>query len=242
MTAGALPPDKARRWVGVGTGRSGTGWTAALATELGSRTCHEDPVYWWAEDRAGEGWPYFEGTVSLAAIRWAADWPTDWPVVHVIRDPVAVVASFVRTRFFAESCPCHEPGAHLETPYGLFLARHAPAALDPAAVADLADPEDRDVARTCRYVVEWNLRCEAVLGPYLRFPVDRVDFDAVRELAAFAWGRPADDLDAVLDVYCDGPGNNGHPGDGPVVDVERLAGLRDGDRLLRLAERYGYDP
>lgn len=127
----------------IGTGRSGTGYMSRLLTE-----CTHTPGLcghegWWCA--LGERTPGLDIDASWLALpdieagRWAG------PVVHVVRDPVRVVESMLRTEFF---------GAIIDTEYPQFALEHSAA----AASALRWSP----VAAAVEFWADWNMRCAAV--------------------------------------------------------------------------------
>jgi len=146
----------APRAVVTGTGRSGTGYMSRLITEAtGHATCgHEG---WFAElgDRT-PGLDVDSSWLALPAIE-AGTWTG--PVVHVVRNPIACVASLLRTEFF---------GMHAGTPYPQFaLANCAPAA-DALAISP--------VAAAVEFWAHWNARCAAAAHLTVRLE-DVSDFE-----------------------------------------------------------------
>jgi hypothetical protein len=146
----------APRAVITGTGRSGTGYMARLVTEAtGHATCgHEG---WFAE--LGDRTPGLDVDSSWLALpdieagTWAG------PVVHVVRHPVACVASLLRTEFF---------GMHVGTPYPAFALAHCPQAADALAISP--------VAAAVEFWAHWNARCAAAADLTVRLE-DVADFD-----------------------------------------------------------------
>lgn len=131
--------DGAPSAVIIGTGRSGTGYMSRLVTEAtGHATCgHEG---WFAElgDRT-PGLDVDSSWLALPAIE-AGTWAG--PIVHVVRHPVACVASLLRTEFFAGLA---------DTPYPAFALAHCTAAADALAVSPLA--------AAVEFWANWNARC-----------------------------------------------------------------------------------
>jgi hypothetical protein len=152
--------DGAPRAVITGTGRSGTGYMARLVTEATSHaTCgHEG---WFAElgDRT-PGLDVDSSWLALPAIE-AGTWAG--PVVHVIRNPVATVASLLRTEFF---------GVNAATPYPAFAMTHCPEAADALAVSP--------VAAAVEFWARWNARCAAAAALTVRLE-DVCDFAGGRD-------------------------------------------------------------
>lgn len=140
----------------IGTGRSGTGYMSRLITEAtGHATCgHEG---WFAElgDRT-PGLDVDSSWLALPAIE-AGTWAG--PIVHVVRNPVACVASLLRTEFF---------GAIVDAPYPTFaLANCAPAA-DALAISP--------IAAAVEFWAHWNARCAAAARLTVRLE-DVSDFE-----------------------------------------------------------------
>lgn len=127
----------------IGTGRSGTGYMSRLLTECthrGGLCGHEG--WWCALGERTLGLDIDASWLALPDIE-AGAW--DGPVVHVVRDPVAVVKSLLRTEFF---------GAIVDTAYPQFALEHC----TPAREALLWSP----VAAAVEFWANWNLRCAAV--------------------------------------------------------------------------------
>lgn len=149
--ASALPhPGRAAvrpPWFAViGTGRCGTGYTAAVLSACGLRCGHE---HWWTPQasRRAEG---LDGDASWMALPDIEMGVWSGPAVHVIRHPVDVVASLVGIGFFTR-----------RTPYRDFALRYEPELLGLAAVEAAA-----------RWWQRWNDRCAAVAD--LTVPIERL--------------------------------------------------------------------
>lgn len=95
----------APRFAVTGTGRCGTGYTAAVLARCGIDCGHEN---WWTPDpaRVRTG---LDGDVSWLALPSieAGDW--SGPVAHIVRHPVDVVRSFVALDFPDHVSLPHEP-------------------------------------------------------------------------------------------------------------------------------------
>jgi hypothetical protein len=118
------------RFVIVGTGRCGTGYTAKVLTEGGIPCGHEE-IY--RGRRITKTWRLI-GDASYLAVPHLADFPGI--VLHQVREPVAVVRSLVGTRFFDRT------DHYLE-----IVARYLELTGDP-------------VVDAMRYWIDWNHRCE----------------------------------------------------------------------------------
>ena len=129
----------APRAVIIGTGRSGTGYMSRLITEAtGHATCGHEGWFAALGDRT-PGLDIDSSWLALPSIE-AGTWAG--PVVHVVRNPVACVASLLRTEFF---------GMHSGTPYPQFAMAHCKAAADALAIS----PVDAAV----EFWANWNARC-----------------------------------------------------------------------------------
>lgn len=155
----------------IGTGRSGTAWAARRLTAAGV-TCGHESVFDWHWSSQPDRRLEYQGRVpsrhappdgvplraeaSLAAIAHLAVVPVGCTVWHVVRHPLAVVASWAGSGIL-DDCA---------SPYGRFVWAHVP------AVAG----ESTSLGRAARWVAEWNLRGAAAaqaLGlPYCRTQVE----------------------------------------------------------------------
>ena len=118
------------RFVIVGTGRCGTGYTAKVLTAGGIRCGHEE-IY--RGRRITKSWRLV-GDASYLAVPHLDRYRGT--VLHQVRDPVAVVRSLVGTRFFDRT------DHYLE-----IVSRHLELTGDP-------------VVDAMRYWIDWNERCE----------------------------------------------------------------------------------
>jgi hypothetical protein len=110
----------------TGAGRSGTRWAAAAVTAAGVPCGHEQAF---TPERQTEGW--------VAESSWLAAPHTPMPgtyVVHLVRHPLAVIASLTARGFVRPNR------------YGNYAARHIP------GLAAITDP----VERCATYWVAWN--------------------------------------------------------------------------------------
>ena len=221
-----IPP----RFLIVGSGRCGTGFAAKALTLMGL-PCGHEAVYDWNESTSGteDRWDGLAGDSSLAAGGYLDDVPSDWPIVLLVRDPLAVVASWLGNRFFADSCPpsCgHDPGEHLATPYVQWMNRTYPGIFDGA---------DDELGRAIAWTARWN--------HLLRYCADRVLL--VEQIDADTLAGLVDDLGGsgdlerarqVIDAL--GTDTNRHPRRPllwDTVDAHPLA-----LELHQHADRFGY--
>lgn len=146
----------APRAVVTGTGRSGTGYMARLITEAtGHATCGHEGWFAALGDRT-PGLDVDSSWLALPAIE-AGTWAG--PVVHVVRNPVATVASLLRTEFF---------GTQAGAPYSQFALANCPQAADALAISP--------VAAAVEFWAHWNARCAAAAQLTVRLE-DVSDFE-----------------------------------------------------------------
>lgn len=203
----------------IGTGRSGTGYMAALLTAAGLDAGHE--LYWHAHGAPrGSELDVDSSWLALPHIE-AGKWTG--PVLHVVRHPVDTVRSLVTTGLFAESSMDH--------PYAAYARVHA------RSVAGLFD-----LPAAVEFWCEWNARCAAVADATVRledvewtgtadpFPltIERVfgpAFPHVRNTIVHDVGAAARSLPADVNTR------------GPVADLDP----REVWRLIgRRAHAFGY--
>lgn len=126
------------RFAVVGTGRSGTAYTAAVLRACGVLCGHES---WWTplpERRMAT----LDGDSSWMALPDIESGAWSGPVVHVVREPVATVRALLGIEFFGH----HDPDAHRR-----FAYEHEPcmAGMEPVEAA-------------VHWWASWNARCAAV--------------------------------------------------------------------------------
>lgn len=129
-----VPP----RMAVTGTGRCGTGYIAELLRRHGLQTGHE----WWWRGGIGSRVGGLDIDVSWLALPDIESGAWSGPVVHLVRDPVDTVRSFIRTRFFHAE--------NRSAPFVRFALRHCPE-------ARLLNPIEAAV----EWWVHWNDRCAA---------------------------------------------------------------------------------
>lgn len=133
----------APRFAVIGTGRSGTGYIAAVMQANDINCGHEG---WFKPD---DRTPALDGDSSWLALPDIESGAWEGPVAHVVRNPVSVVRSLVGIKFFdAESE--HEP-------YPQFARERCP------EVRDLPPLE-----AAVEWWVAWNERCAKVADVKLR--------------------------------------------------------------------------
>lgn len=201
----------------TGVGHSGTAFMARLFTELGFECGHER----WHNLRPYRG---METPDSSGLAVPNLDQIGDIPVVHVVRGPLKVLRSVMRSRVYG-------PEKHIR-PYNRFIARHLG--------QDLSDPL---FDRMIHFVAEWDRPVEA----HPRRMLVRVDRDGPEQMAEavrHATGQHVE-VDAVAEVMARlGTKVNAH-GErfrfhDARIDWQRVLARPYGQRLAERAERYGY--
>lgn len=150
---------KPPRFAVVGTGRSGTGYVAALMQASGVNCGHEG---WFRPDRLDTRTSGLDGDASWLAVPDIETGTWSGPVAHVARHPVAVVRSLLGIRFFHPEME--------QAPYPTFAREHCPTigGLEPLEAA-------------VEWWVAWNERCALVADVKLRVEDLRHDW-ALAEL------------------------------------------------------------
>lgn len=246
-TVGDVAPERPR-FVVTGTGRSGTGFIAAVLAEAGLRCGHE--TLFGPRTRRVPPFDALDGDISWLAAPFVGALPPGTVVLHQLRDPVEVVSSWVGLRFLHERGPYsflrasgpprllyHEVQTRLRRARGersfvardfeRFVLRHEPSVGEGATTVD----------RCLRYWVRWNERVEAEAASapvaYLRYRVEDVA-DRWHELAALLHVDPA-----VPDA-ARAAGVNSRPRH-DAATIEDLRRSPDHAAFAALARRYGYD-
>lgn len=220
-------------YVVTGLAGSGTGWASAVLTAAGSSCGHEAVFTGHPWDTAGGRWttrhrlpvgPGLDGDSSWKAAPYVAE--LDVPVVHLVRDPLAVVRSLSGLRLFL-SDRCMASGDDLATNCAL---RHLPA---------IADAGDR-LGRILRYVAGWDL---PVTGPHVEvLHIDRPPVDRFRlaDLAARLTGRTVHRRDAGRALDRIGRRHNSHGGHRSTITWQAVLEHPDGAAVAERACRYRY--
>ncbi len=200
------------RVVVTGTGRCGTGYLAALLSALGVDTGHEmvfgPRSVGWGNRRGETSWMALP---KLETIRELGDDVPQPHVAHLIRNPLHVVRSLMGIGFFDDD---PNPG---HRPYLKYLP-------------DVDG--DTPLERACRFVVEWNERCEQIADT--RLIVETMTGDDLLPVVQAAGGfhHPLEiqhKIDAAPTTI------NSRPRDETITWADVTAKLRD------QAVRYGYD-
>lgn len=207
------------RFVVTGLGHSGTGWASRLFTALGAPCTHEGQITHTRCPRRPDG-----GESSWLAVGHLDVIDPEIPVVHLVRDPWAVLASTVRSRFLGS-------GPHRRTPHARFIYRARP-------VLDRPGPWARQVG--------WVARWDEPLGDRagLRFRVEDANEATVAELLSHVGARvpTSATIRRVLDDL--GTDTNAHDRDRPEPNLTApwVQAAPDGARFLARAEALGYPP
>lgn len=226
------------KYLVTGTGRCGTLYMANLLTSMGFPCSHEAVFtpkgFWWANEVLSGKRPRVsskisEGKICVAEGEYVAESSymaapflgrTDAEVVHVVRDPMKVVASLVGGEFmqFSGSEPTffeHDPN-HIE--YEKFIYVHLP-----ELGRDMSQLD-----RACLFYVRWNEMIEGS-GRVRLFHRIEDGVEDVKELLKFSGNR-----------HYDNKSCNSFPKRRPWSILElRDRGVRKD--LEGMAERYGYE-
>lgn len=232
----------------TGSGRSGTGYTAALLSAAGIHCGHE--ALFQPRTRSVPDFGTWDGDASWLAAPFLDRLPPGTPVVHQVRDPVEVVTSWVGLRFLSTRGPYsfrrpsgpprlvwHEVKSRVERAsgrsvfvardYERFVARHTPWVVEPRTTLD----------RCVRYWIAWNELVEAAATrrglPYLRVQLEELR-DRYAELLGFLGRDPATPFPGAVPET-----TNARPHH-DLVTREQLRTAADFSRLSSLAVRYGY--
>ncbi len=202
----------------TGCGRSGTGYVAKLITEAGLVCGHE-----WAFNpfRAGY-WGSFEAESSCLALRAVEDGMINYDclVVHLIRNPLAVIRSVIGVGLLDQNPPRYK------AKYTAWLCANTPQCFAPHL---------SPVTRAALYWLFVNQRAENCIDYRLRVEdINELDLREISEII----GKPLDAtaLDRVS------KNTNGGQRDDSITWEDVLASLNPTQRrhFESMAERYGY--
>lgn len=205
----------AHRVVISGTGRCGTGYMAMVLTAAAIPATHEG--VWSGAGYKGWDWQRVES--SWLAAPHLKDF--DGQVIHLVRDPLKVVASMQVLGLFLDEPPA------IGASYAGVVRQQIPDLFDDPNVLN----------RIIRYVVEWN-ELVAESANY-RIRIEDVDEQSFQQIAEMVGSRhSAIDFDGPMAKV---PTNYNHK-----AEVEALGwdDLPDGewkDRLREQAKEYGYE-
>lgn len=248
------------RFVVAGSGRSGTGFFSRALSALGL-PCGHEAVFDHNLETSGlpERWskpvaypghePYLEellGDSSLGVVLSLERVPRGARLLHVTRNPLDVVRSWMGTPFFAEACrgrcdPEHEPGAHLRAPY--------PAAMRDA-LPNVFVGAWTELDRAIRWTVAANRTLE-LFGEvaedqgvaYRRVRLEDVDDELLVEVAD--WLRPewlelAPGIGVRARAFLADAGVDVNRHDRGSIDWRTVEASLEGEDLADLAASYGY--
>lgn len=211
----------------TGCARSGTGYLAALLSELGLPCGHErvfEPRTLHRPVAVAPAWPAsVRAESSWLAAPYLARLPAGTTVVHLVRHPLAVMRSNLRIGFFTS------PSEYLD-----HACAHVPGLFD-----------GQPIERAARYWIGWNTLIERqarLAGvPLLRVRLERLDERGVRELCGdLELGvGPAQARAALARVPAD-TNTRGRRGRDQAIQLADLTDLGLRAALERAAERFGY--
>jgi hypothetical protein len=232
----------------TGSGRSGTGYIAQILGAAGLRCGHE--ALFGPRTRSVPDFERWDGDASWLAAPFVTDLPSGTVVLHQLRDPPEVVASWYGLRFLAPNGPYslrrlsgparlvwHELKTRVQRArgenifvardYELFVARHEPEVLE----------GDTTLDRCMRYWVAWNERVERAADVrHLRYHRYRIEdladeWPVILELLHLPRDRPlpAASADANTRARHDAAG------------LRELSECPVFDRFRALAHHYGYE-
>jgi hypothetical protein len=199
------------KFIVVGTGRCGTAYIAHVLNHVGIFCGHE----WVYTTSPGELPVGIIGDSSAQAAPFAASFPG--LVLHQTRHPLKVIGSFLRFGLFDDYRRCGEGGE--------FIARHFQFTGQPLADA-------------MRYYVEWNLLCERV-GGYQRYRLEDMDSRLLCQLGEWI-GVPLG-KERAEEALARVPSNCNTRGEAPSLSWGDLPAGSSKDRLIEMADRYGYE-
>ncbi|MCP3914054.1 MAG: hypothetical protein GY711_00685 [bacterium] len=213
------------RFVVTGCGRSGTGYTSGLITQLGLPCGHERVFNPYDLLDAEVFWPpNVPGDSSWLAAPLLGYLESGTRVLHQVRDPLAVVRSLVRTRFFD----------------------------DPSLYRDFAEqlcPElaqGSAVERSARYWVSWNRMVEEQARsaglPYMRYRLEDYSPELVRQMTEFLQHEASTErITAALANHPTDFNTRGDKSHDEEIVLEALDPNLE-NQLTHLASHYGYTP
>lgn len=209
-------------FVVTGSGHSGTGWAARLFTQLGHECGHEQQ---YNPARCG---PLTTADSSWLAVPHLADLPEGTPVVHLVRHPLTVIKSFLRS------------GTYRRTDTACVYTRHTYRMLPELYAA--GDELGRCIVRVCEWdrpVVDYTPRLVVRIEDCA--PAVPRAVETAQETVAFATGQtpPAEQVRRVLGEL--GTRSNTHaPGAATPLTWERVLHHPLGERVMQRCREYGY--
>jgi hypothetical protein len=222
------------KYLVTGTGRCGTLFFANLLTSMGFPCTHEAVFTTGALEKArrvlsGEtphesseisrGFLLAEGVSPVAESSYMAA-PflkvVDAQVIHVVRNPVKVVSSFIGFEYFLDKEPTHLPHNSEHIKYEKFIYSFLPEMRE----------EMSQLERASLYYVRWNRMIEES-GRVSLFHRIEDDPEKVKELFGFKG-------ECYSNTLCNSFGR------GIGLTSLKVESLRIRDELAEISERYGY--
>jgi hypothetical protein len=199
----------------IGTGRSGTGFMAAVLAAAGLNTGHE--AYWHAH--VGAKAPNLDVDSSWLALPLLETGPWSGRVLHVVRHPVDAIRSLAGGGFFNADLA--------RAPYPMYARAHCPNVYGRTGVAAAVE-----------FWCDWNNRCAAVADATVRLedatgpePVAKAWALTVADTIGLATVSP-DDITAAVSAT---PTNTNTRGPLPGIDPAHVWSL-----IGRRAHAFGY--
>lgn len=204
----------------TGLGHSGTGWAAKLLSRLGAPCAHE-------EHATHEGFELpDQGESSWLAVGWLEEIPPTVPILHLVREPLAVLRSIYRSDFLGA-------GLASDTPHAAFARSRCP------ELESYPGGLERQVA----WVARWGAPLEARSG-VLRLRIEDASPELLNGALRFVGARRRSAADIAEALEALGTETNAHDreADDSAVSWERVAECAAGPAFLARAERLGYGP
>ena len=205
------------RFVVIGTGRCGTGYVSQLLQHCGIPTGHEAVFNPFRDGYVALPDDEIVGECSYMALPYLEPYGfPDTVVVHLVRDPLAVIRSMVGIKY---------PVA--DTEYDTFARNHLPR---------IAALRHRPLTSAIFWYMNWNLRCEKVASYRVRVE-ELTTLERVRDLLEVLRVDVTDEQ--VLDALKNTPTDYNSR---PRADVAWDDILLDpfGRDVVHMADRYGY--
>jgi hypothetical protein len=229
------------KFVVAGTGRSGTGYASELFTRLGLPCGHEDVFGPWGPTSRfrEDDWT---GDASWLVAPYLDLLPPGTIVLHQVRHPLDVIASWAGTGFFRPSAARTARGmarwAWKQPRSPEQELRRLVRAATPNTFRHLREPH-----RCATHWVDWNLLIEEADRldhlRYVRYRLEDLDAALVRALLAKVGSLTSPDPRDVLESLPRRVNSSAVPR-GRWVRIQDLGGAV-GRRVLDLATRYGYE-
>jgi len=212
----------------TGSGKCGTHFLQAVLVELGLAVAHEGVLAY--EPVTAPAWGPYRGDCSWPAAMHLHTLEPGTPVLHLVRDPLAVLNARYGENKLNDSFPYPL--------FRTFVRLHLPNVFD--------DTHD-DLGRNLLFVEGWNRQLERTpercpLLPYHRVRVEDISADPelLRTVVGFLAGRPPG-LDACRAALKTVGTQTGRGRDHAALTWADVRAHPNGAGLVRLALDYGYD-